>query len=244
MFRRKQNRGVHDLLYLSETKMQHLMPQLPGRVRKRLGLSAGLNVGVLSVSATLESAGTSPPITALNAVIRMIERQHGRRGLLDPDLREGDWIRFSTPFRYADTHSGKDVDPDAVGGLVFFASESRQLLLIGSASHIVDQRPPEETPRRTLALLYVNSLLRYAATLRKQPDRAATGDVPAVLEDLYSDAGRVMEQVGIVHNVLQIEGLPLMTLAGYARVLVLDDNPPSSRSVLATPLYVEYASRG
>ncbi len=37
---------MRDLLYLSENKMRILVPQLPVRWRRRLGLEAGFNLGL------------------------------------------------------------------------------------------------------------------------------------------------------------------------------------------------------
>jgi hypothetical protein len=44
---------MRDLLYLSESKMQALVPQLPGRTIRRLGLEAGVSAGLISLKVTL-----------------------------------------------------------------------------------------------------------------------------------------------------------------------------------------------
>lgn len=68
---------MRELLYLSENKMRALVPQLPGRLRRKLGFEAGLNAGVASVTATLPSEPQPSSIAALDAVIKMIEKNRG-----------------------------------------------------------------------------------------------------------------------------------------------------------------------
>lgn len=41
---------MRDLLYLSENEMRAPIPQLPGRLRRRLGFEAGLNAGVATAT--------------------------------------------------------------------------------------------------------------------------------------------------------------------------------------------------
>ena len=108
---------VRDLLYLSENKMRALVPQLPGKLRKRLGFEAGLNVGVLSAKATLPGESSQPSsVAALDAVVEMIEREKGSRWRTDPDLRAGDWIQFDAEFRYGDAATAEQrVDLDFYG---------------------------------------------------------------------------------------------------------------------------------
>lgn len=125
---------MRDLLYLSENKMRALVPQLPGKLRKRLGFEAGLNVGVVSAKATLPGESSQPSsVAALDAVVEMIEREKGSRWRTDPDLRAGEWIQFDEEFRYGDAATAEqrvDLDfygPDAhhaLSGLVYFAMQA------------------------------------------------------------------------------------------------------------------------
>ncbi len=108
---------MRDLLYLSENKMRALIPQLPGQLRRRLGFEAGLNAGVVSAKATLQSESQPSSVALLDAVVEMIERGKGSRWRTDSDLRAGDWIQFEEEFRYG----------DAPPGLVYFAAADRGL---------------------------------------------------------------------------------------------------------------------
>src|SRR5262249_10930079 len=98
--------AMRDLLYLSESKMAVLVPQLPGRVRERLGMEAGLNAGVLSLRASLSSDSRTSPVGALNAVVKMIERKHGHRQRTDRGLAVGSWIKFEEEFRFGSAWPG------------------------------------------------------------------------------------------------------------------------------------------
>ena len=146
---------MRDLLYLSENKMRALVPQLPGQLRRRLGLvglEAGVNVGVASVKATLPGEPQPSSIALLDAVVEMIEREKGSLWRTDRDLRAGDWIQFDEEFRYgaAATASYRYQyldDPDdpaadhALSGLVYFAATDAYspFVLCGSAVHVLDR---------------------------------------------------------------------------------------------------------
>jgi hypothetical protein len=93
---------MHDLLYLSERKMEALVPQLPGRLRRRLGLEAGLNVGIASVKAQLPGDNQRASVALLDAVVKMIDRERGVQWRTEPTLTVGDWIQFEEEFRFGD----------------------------------------------------------------------------------------------------------------------------------------------
>jgi hypothetical protein len=53
---------MRDLLYLSENKMRALIPQIPGGIRRRLQVEAGLNIGVASAKAALTGDPQRPSV--------------------------------------------------------------------------------------------------------------------------------------------------------------------------------------
>jgi hypothetical protein len=71
---------MRDLLYLSENKMRALVSQLPGQLRRRLGFEAGINAGVMSAKATLQSESQPSLVALLDAVVEMIEQGKGPDG--------------------------------------------------------------------------------------------------------------------------------------------------------------------
>ena len=91
---------MHDLLYLSESKMQALVPQLPAQLKSRLGIEAGINIWFASIRATLPGDVQRSPLAVLDAVVQMIERDRGVQLRTEPALIVGDWIRFEEEFWY------------------------------------------------------------------------------------------------------------------------------------------------
>lgn len=129
---------MRDLLYLSETKMKDLVPQLPRKVLKRLGVEGGLNVGVLSLRATVSPDEQTSLPALLDSVINMIENERLTRWPTDPHLHAGDWIQFEETFRYG-TKPPDTKHPLPSGDLVYFnavGAESRMLSLCGSVAHL------------------------------------------------------------------------------------------------------------
>lgn len=205
---------MRDLLYLSETKMKDLVPQLPRKVLKRLGVEGGLNVGVLSLRATVSPDEQTSLPALLDSVINMIENERLTRWPTDPHLRAGDWIQFKGTFRCG-TKPPDTKHPLPSGDLVYFnavETESKRLSLCGSVVHLkgADYVLPSE--QRAMSSAYVSSLL---GSNDSTPDDEAAP--PRDRQSSHAPGG--------------------VSLFGHARVLAVFDD-----FVLATPLYVEYAS--
>ena len=66
------------------------MPQLPGQLRRRLGLEAGLNAGIASAKASLPGESQPSSIALLDSVVEMIEREKGSRWRTDSDGCSGE----------------------------------------------------------------------------------------------------------------------------------------------------------
>jgi uncharacterized protein DUF7019 len=236
---------MRDLLYLSESKMQVLVPQLPGRIRERLGLEAGLNAGVLSLKATLSSDSGTSVVGALDAVVKMIERLYGSRQRTDSGLAVGNWIGFEEDFRYGSAWpgNGEGRDRPVVEGLVYFAAADYPrrppFALVGSSAHLLDRwrSAAEATPNRPVGELYIEAIRAYAEAVRQLPGHAAIGNLSMIgPTDRALSAATLLCEIHAPHQ----EGwTPPVRLAGLARILAVDD----AGSILATPLYMEYASR-
>ena len=128
---------MRDLLYFSEAKMRSLVPQLPARLRKRLGFEAGVSAGLFSIKATLPPDQASSLIGALDQVIEMLAAERFPRWRTDPEIRTGDWIQFTEDFRFGEVSS---VLPSATNlDLVFFSATSGPpFLLCGSGVHLLE----------------------------------------------------------------------------------------------------------
>ena len=149
---------MHDLLYFSERKMEALVPQLPGRLRRRLGLEAGLDVGLASVKARLPGEGEQISVALLDAVVKMIDRERGVRWRTEPTLTAGDWIQFEEKFRFGDAWPGHERDAATVSGLVYFAAANEPpFVLVGSAAHVLDRRQSANRAEDQVGAFYVDA---------------------------------------------------------------------------------------
>jgi hypothetical protein len=226
---------MRDLLYLSENKMRALVPQLPGQLRRRLGFEAGLNAGVVSAKATLQTESQPSSVALLDAVVEMIEREKGSRWRTDSDLRAGDWIQFEEEFRYGDADNT---------GLAYFAAADTEapFVLIGSTVHVLDrgQSGANSSDRYEHFWFYIPAFFAYAGQLARMPDEAATAEFIPPLPG------------GTLHHALLILGREAQRkdsnwaigparLSGHARTLAVMPTGKGPPAVLATPLYVEYA---
>ncbi len=227
---------MRDLLYLSENKMRALIPQLPGQLRRRLGFEAGLNAGVVSAKATLQSESQPSSVALLDAVVEMIEREKGSRWRTDSDLRAGDWIQFEEEFRYGDA---------ATSGLVYFAATDTEapFVLCGSAVHVLDrwQSGENSSDRQEGLWFYMDAFFAYARKLAGMPDEAATAEfVPPT-----PPGGGLLQALWILCDEAQRKdsnwAIEPVRLSGHARALAVIPTCEGPPAVLATPLYVEYA---
>lgn len=250
---------VRDLLYLSENKMRALVPQLPGQLRRRLGVEVGLNAGVASAKASLPGEPQPSSIALLDAVVEMIEREKGSRWRTDHGLRAGDWIQFEEEFRYGDadtaTHRrglpGHDQPAShPLSGLVYFAATcaGAPFVLCGSSVHVLDRWQPGDSPGNQVGHFYMDALIAYARQLAELPDEAAVTEFSPPAADLHRSLQYALSWLCRVETQ---DGRPNhwatgpVRLTGHARVLAVEapytaGGPPS---VLATPLYVQYAQR-
>ena len=249
---------MRDLLYLSETKMQALIPQLPSRPRRRLGFEAGLNAGVASAKASLPSEPQPSSIARLDAVVEMIEHEKGSRRRTDSDLRGGDWIQFEEEFRYGDAaprHHAMPGEADhALSGLVYFAATDAEapFVLCGSSVHVLDRWQSGDSQGKRVGYFYMDALIAYARQIAELPDEAAVAvfapPTPRARQDSSLGLAYALHWLCAIET-REDRGNGWVTgpvlLKGHARVLAVESQPTRGvpPSVFATPLYVEYAQR-
>ncbi|MGE7390848.1 SAVMC3_10250 family protein [Streptomyces sp. NPDC004126] len=243
---------MRDLLYLSENKMRALIPQLPGGVRRRLQVEAGLNIGVASAKAALTGEPQRPSVALLDATVKMIEKTKGVRQRTERDLRAGDWIRFEDEFRFGDAvtteRSNDSTDHHPLAGLVYFATTQAEapFVLIGSSVNVLDRWQSGQPAEARVGWFYMDAVLAYAHQLALLPDEAATSEFtpPDGLEGGLGYGLWVLcrtAEFGDDDRYDRWASEPIR-LSGHARVLATlpTDGPPC---LLATPLYVEYTAR-
>ena len=238
---------MRDLLYLSESKMQVLVPQLRGGIRRRLGLEAGANIGFVSFKATLPGKGDQKsPMAFIDAVVRMIEKHRKVRNRTDSGLASGDWIRFNEEFRYGDASSLERFDGDvSVPPLTYFvAAEPPPLVLCGSTAHVLDRRQSrdQEMPDFSHAY-YSNAFLRYVQAVFESTSENAPGK-PKSSRRHKSDISDISWSIKFIYNSAQDKPgwSDPVRLAGHARILAVGAAPAGEPLMLATPLYVEYST--
>jgi len=257
---------MRDLLYLSENKMRALVPQLPGQLRRRLGFEAGINAGVMSAKATLQSESQPSSVALLDAVVEMIEQGKGSRWRTDSDLRAGDWIQFEEEFRYGDAATAPYLRSDegsghALSGLVYFAATDAvpPFVLCGSSVHVLDRWQSPDSSDKRVGHFYMDALVAYARQLAEMPDEAATTElVPPTAPNPYRRSGYPMTSSELEDSLDYALGFLCRSaqfgdrgydqwatepvwLSGHARVLAVIPGREGSPGVLSTPLYVEYA---
>ncbi|MGW6955204.1 SAVMC3_10250 family protein [Streptomyces sp. PAN_FS17] len=242
---------MRDLLYLSENKMRVLSPQVPQKLWKKAGFEAGVNVGLASFK-TSTLPGDSPQSSAamLEPVIEMIEQERKVKWFTDEALHVGDWIQFEDEFFYGDAAPAgpQSSNKTVVTGLVYLAAQrsprGTPFVLVGSSVNVLDRWQPPDSHVTTVGTYYMEAVRAYAARLAELPDEAARSEftgppysshhLPQALRYLTPIAGSVRTHSGWAAGPV--------TLRGHARVLAAPNDDIWGRAVLATPLYIEYAS--
>jgi hypothetical protein len=227
--------------------MQVLVPQLPGRLRRRLGYEAGANVGFISFKVALPGeVQQQSAVAALDAIVRMIEKGSSVRRRTDVGLAPGDWIQFDEEFRYGDDSTWQSVEEQAestVPTLVYFiAVEPPPLVLCGSAAHVLDRRQPQDRSAPPGASpYYASTFMYYVRELVKSTNEAALGSPEPLPENYLSAIGWGVDTIW--RSMQHVPGWSgAVRLAGHARVLAVEANPyEGGMCILATPLYVEYS---
>ena len=243
---------MRELVYLSEAKLKQFVAGRPRRLHGRAQVEGELTVpgiGGLRASSAApdQNAGA---VAELKKVISALEKSdRAARWFADSRVQPGQWVHFDLPLCYT------TIADRGARAVVFLGSDepadgsstvaATRLLLHGSAEHLLDgqdgdaanrdgwRSPVRYTQvRQFIHLLY--RLNRHSTSSDSEPDA----------DELDLRSGRFLE--GDVHEVFELleDALaPRLTaawMAGYARVTaVLREE--GFVTVLATPLYVEYA---
>ena len=224
--------------------MRTLVPQLPVRLLKRLGLEAGVSAGLISMKVTLPPDQSPSLIGALDQVIEMLAAKRLPRWRTDPRVRTGGWIQFDEAFRFGEAPPSADLSDHDLVYFVATDDDQSSFLLCGSRAHLLDKRQVTDGRPDPVAGYYTTALLDYARRLAALPDEAAVADPPRLAGNLNMNGdptsdddeaqGELMRAIGELYNP-NISWTGHAVLAGHARVLAVGD------FVLATPLYVEYS---
>ncbi|WP_157619980.1 SAVMC3_10250 family protein [Saccharothrix sp. NRRL B-16348] len=249
---------MRDLLYLSENKMRVLSPQVPQQLRKKIGFETGVNVGFASFKTSLPSEPSKSLVTMLDSVIEMIEQERTVKWFTEANLQSGDWVQFEDEFFYGDAASGRiKSEPVADTGLVYFAAQrpphwntSRggpartPFVLVGSSANVLDRWQPPDSHVKAVGAYYMEAVLAYAERLAELPDEATESELAVPGHGGHALVEALRYLTPITQSVRPHSGWAAgpVTIKGHARVLAAEKDKVLSPAVLATPLYIEYAS--
>jgi hypothetical protein len=240
---------MRDLLYLSENKMRVLSPQVPRQLWKKAGFEAGVNVGLASLKTTLPGDAPQPSVAMLDPVIEMIEQERKVKWFTDEVLQVGDWVQFEDEFFYGDAApAGMESGEVVVSGLVYFAARrypgGTPFVLVGSSVNVLDRWQPPDSHIKTVGVYYMDAVRAYAARLDELPDEAPESEFTPPRSMGHRLVRALTYLTPTARSVRPHSGWAAgpVRLRGHARVLAAPEDDIWGRAVLATPLYVEYAT--
>lgn len=241
---------MRELLYLSTKKLGTFLPDWPS-----LSVRGTASAGVGPVSVTVDVSAASPAgfdeatVKAFRRVRGHLEREAGH--FTSPDLEAGHWIFFDVMMGYGTLYRDTEaVPPEDDVALFYSSSRSSEpngevptdLLLCGSTEHLC---------RRTVSAGRMGSGTEWLHDLIGKVNIADGQGDGALPEEVSSDALAakrtnmpaqiarwVFETIRDHHSPDQYA-----RFQGLAMILVIvPENEFDSRLVLATPLFVQFAS--
>lgn len=245
--------SMRELVYLSERKLQQFILGRPRRWRGRTQVEGELKVpGIGGVKLGPVAPDQSEKATPdLEKVISALENSdRAAKWFADDNVQPGQWVHFDVPLCYTPLSDGH-----GVRAVVFLGSDeptkdhpadgTTRLLLHGSAEHLlggtVESSASRDSSRNPTRYTEIRLFARLLYRLNRS---SASSDGEPDAEGMNLLGGKILEmEVPQVIQLLDDLLEPRLTaawMAGYARVTaVLHDE--NSTTVLATPLYVEYA---
>jgi hypothetical protein len=241
---------MRELLYLSNKKLATFLPDRPS-----LSVQGAGSAGVGPISVTIDVSTASPAgfdeatIKAFRRVVGHLEREAGY--FTSPDLEAGQWIFFDVKMGYGTAYRDTGLLPQEDDVALFYGSHrstepegevSTDLLLCGSTEHLL---------RRTASAGRMGSGTEWLHDLIGKINNADSGGDGALPEEVGPDAlatRRINMPAQIarwVFNVIWNHHSPdqFARLQGLAKILfIVPENEIVNRLVLATPLFVQFAS--
>lgn len=241
---------MRELLYLSNKKLATFLPDRPS-----LSVQGAGSAGVGPISVTIDVSTASPAgfdeatMKTFRRVVGHLEREAGY--FTSPDLEAGQWIFFDVKMGYGTAYRDTGLLPQEDDVALFYGSHrstepdgevSTDLLLCGSTEHLL---------RRTASAGRMGSGTEWLHDLIGKINNANSGGDGALPEEVGPDAlasRRINMPAQIarwVFNVIWNHHSPdqFARLQGLAKILfIVPENEIVNRLVLATPLFVQFAS--
>ncbi|MDO0933116.1 SAVMC3_10250 family protein [Streptomyces sp. DG2A-72] len=237
-----------EMIYFSRRRLDAFFPE------RTPGMSPSWNVEVDLQVATI-GIGPGAPLTPTEVEVRRLRkvRQHLEREashFYAPDLKTGDWVYFDLEMGWGTSHEDSAL-PDLDDVLLFCGSlpgdrtggpATVDLMLCGATEHLLE---------RTATVGRLGSGTRWLHNLilkiDEQDDVGAAG-IPEELTQRALSVPRINRPEQIARDVFRIaqkhhSPLQRARVQGLARVnFNLPNGEWTSRLIMATPLYVQYAA--
>lgn len=241
---------MRELLYLSTQKLGTFLPDWPS-----LSVRGAGTAGIGPVSVTVDVSAAPPPgfdeatIKAFRRVRGHLER--GASCVTSPDLEAGQWVFFDVKMGYGTVYRDTGLLPPEDDVALFYGSyraagpdgqASTDLLLCGSTEHLL---------RRTASAGRMGSGTEWLHDLIGKVNDADRDGDGALLDEVSPDAlaarrtNMPAEIARWVFDVIRNYHSPdqYARLQGLAKILfIVPENGIVDRLVLATPLFVQFAS--
>jgi uncharacterized protein DUF7019 len=237
------------MIYFSRRRLETFFTERPPRRLPTMNVEVDLQVATVGLGPAAERDPTDAELHRLRQVRRQLEREAAH--FYAPDLRTGDWIYFDLEMGWSTSHDDSDL-PDLDDVVLFFGSMASErsrvetsvdLMLCGSTEHLL--KKTATAGRMGSGTGWLHKLIL------KINDLDARGDTE-IPDDLTRQAlavprvNRCDEVARWVFDVIARHHAPRhrSRIQGLARVdLNIPEEEWVPRLVVATPLYVQDASR-
>ncbi|WP_425415318.1 SAVMC3_10250 family protein [Pseudonocardia acaciae] len=237
------------MIYFSRPRLNAFFPEHPPRLLPTVKVGVNLEVASVEMGSPAARSPTDAELHRLRQVRQQIKRHASY--FYAPDLRTGDWIYFDLRMGWSTSHEDGDL-PDLDDVLLFFGSMPSEhthsrapvdLMLCGSTEHLL--KKTATAGRMGSGTGWLHSLILKI----NHSDKGGETGIPPDLDQhalTVCSANRREVVARWVFDVIARHHAPIhrARVQGLARVdLSFDDRTTFPRLVVATPLYVQDASR-
>jgi hypothetical protein len=239
---------MRELIYLSRRKLASFYP---GSISRSVQFTGGLGLGPVSAKINISAppSEANEETTALNRAVRYMEREAVH--FSHSELSLGRWIFFDLNMGYGTSYRDSGSPPKIDDIALFHGSLSQvetdkqsplDLLLCGSTEHL--RIRTASAGRMGSGTEWLYDVIREIEEI----DALGTGELPDSLNPKALAVRRVNmpeEVARWVFDVIRNHHAPTQytRLQGFARILfIVPATEYSARLVLATPLFVQFAS--
>jgi hypothetical protein len=237
------------MIYFSRRRLDAFFPEQAPSAPPSWNLEVDLQVATVAIGPGAPLTPTESEVRRLRKVQQHLEREASH--FYAPRLTAGDWVYFDVDMGWGTSHEDSEL-PDLDDVLLFCGSlpgdrtggpATVDLMLCGSAMHLLE---------RTATAGRLGSGSRWLHELIHEIDELDGRGVSRIPEELTQRAlavPRINRPEQIARDVFRIaqehhSPLQRARVQGLARVnLNLPNGEWTSRLIMATPLYVQYASR-